>query len=77
MEIHIQLFSILREKLPPEAKGRTVLFLDEGISVQDLLKELKINRRVAVSINDQQELDHSRKLKDGDTVKVFSSVGGG
>ena len=77
MEIHIQLFSILREKLPPEAKGRTVLHVDEGTTVEDLLRILNINRRVAISINDEQERDQTRILKDGDQVKVFTSVGGG
>ena len=77
MEIHLQLFSILRDKLPPELKGLTVLQLIEGSTLKDLLTELDINRRVAISVNDLQERNRSRMLKDGDEVKIFTSVGGG
>ncbi|RLD04771.1 MAG: hypothetical protein DRI65_10100 [Chloroflexota bacterium] len=77
LEIHLQLFSILRDKLPPELKGRTVIQLTAGSTLKDLLIELDIYRRVAISVNDAQERDHSRTLKDGDKVKIFTSVGGG
>ena len=77
MEIHLQLFSILRDKLPPEQNGRTVIHLGEGTNLKDLLKELDINRRVAISVNGNQESDQSYKLSDGDEVKIFTSVGGG
>ena len=77
MEIHLQLFSILREKIPPELKGRTVIQLNDGATIKDLLKELDINRRVAISVNGVQEGDLSRVLLDGEEVKVFTSVGGG
>ncbi len=77
MEIHLQLFSILRDKLPPELRGRTVIQLIEGSTLDDLLNKLGIDRRVAISVNDAQERDRSRKLKDGDKVKIFNSVGGG
>jgi len=77
LEIHLQLFSILREKLPPELKGRTVMQLTEGTTIKDLLKELDINQRVAISVNAVHERDQSRKLKNGDEVKIFTSVGGG
>ena len=77
LEIHLQLFSILRDILPPELKGRTVIQLNEGSTLKDLLSELDINRRVAISVNDEYERDRSRKLEDGDQVKIFTSVGGG
>ena len=77
LEIHLQLFSILRDKLPPELKGQTKIQLVEGSTLKDLLIELDIYRRVAISVNDAQERDHSRTLKDGDKVKIFTSVGGG
>jgi len=77
LEIHLQLFSILRDKLPPETKGRTVIQLFEGSTLKDLLTEIDINRRVAISVNDKHERDRSRKLEDGDQVKIFTSVGGG
>ena len=77
MEIHLQLYSIFREKLPTDAKGRTVLQLDYGATLADLLNELGIERRAVISVNDVQESDKSRQLNDGDEVKIFSSVSGG
>ena len=77
MEIHLQLYSILREKLPAEAKGRAVLHFDEGTTLADLLKELGIERRVVISVNDIQETDRSRPLRDGDKIRIFSSISGG
>ena len=77
MEIHLQLFSILRNLLPPEQKGKTTLQLKEGTTLKDLMKELDINRRVAISVNGIQENDHDRQLLNGDVVKIFTSVGGG
>ena len=77
MEIHLQLYSILREKLPPELKGQTVLQLDGGASLQDLLDKFDISRRVVISLDGTHELDMSRQLQDGDRVKIFSSISGG
>ena len=77
LKIHLQLYSILREKLPPEANGQAVLQLNDGASLQDLLDELDITRKVVISVNDDHESDMSRQLHDGDKVKIFSSISGG
>jgi sulfur carrier protein ThiS len=77
LEIHLQLYSILREKLPHSANGLAELNLNEGTTLTDLLNELGINTKVIISVNDVQETDHSRQLSDGDEVKIFSSVSGG
>lgn len=77
MEIQLRLYSILREKLPSDAKGRAVLQLDEGTTLADMLKDLNIVRRVAISVNGVHITDKSHKLNDGDTVKIFSSISGG
>jgi len=77
LEIHLQLYSILREKLPSDAKGRAVLQLGEGATLADLLDELGIKLKVVISVNGVQESDKSRQLRDGDAVKIFSSVSGG
>ena len=77
MEVHLQLYSILREKLPPEAKGRAVMQMNEDASLTDLLEELGIMRRVVISVNGAHEADRSRRLQDGDEVKIFSSISGG
>jgi len=77
LDIHLQLYSILREKLPPEAEGRAVLQMDDGVTLADLLAELGISRRVVISVNGDHESDRSRRLKDEDEVKIFSSISGG
>ena len=77
LKIQLQLYSILRDKLPPEANGQTVLQLNDGVSLQDLLNDLNITRKVVVSVNDTHESDMSRQLQDGDQVKIFSSISGG
>ena len=77
LKVHLQLYSILREKLPPEAKGKVTLQLEEGATIDSILQELDIKRRVVVSVNDEYEPDTSRQLRDGDQIKIFSSVSGG
>jgi sulfur carrier protein ThiS len=77
MEVQVQLYSILREKLPASARGRAVLYLDENATLDDLLRELDIERRVVISVNGQHAPNGSRVLKDHDEVKIFSSVSGG
>ena len=73
----MQLYSILREKLPHEAKGRTILEMEDGASLGDLLMEFDITRRVVISLNGAHVSELSHSLKDGDEVKIFSSVSGG
>ena len=77
VDINLQLYSILREKLPPEAEGRAVLQMGEGVTLADLLVELDISRRVVISVNGVHESDRSQRLQDGDEVKIFSSISGG
>jgi sulfur carrier protein ThiS len=75
--VNLQLYSILREKLPPEAEGRALWQMEEGDTIGDLLAALGISRRVVISVNGDHETDHSRKLLDGDEIKIFSSISGG
>ena len=77
MEIHLQLYSVLREKLPSDAKGRTVMQLDEGATLADLINELDIKLKVVISVNGDHEPDKSRQLRDGDQVRIFSAISGG
>lgn len=51
--------------------------LKEGATLEDLLQELEITRKVVISVNDIQEKDHSRQLVEDDKVMIFSSIGGG
>jgi sulfur carrier protein ThiS len=77
MEVEVRLYSILREKLPPEARGRTTVTLEESATVADLLEALEIEPNVVVSVNGDHERDHDRQLNPGDLVRLFSSISGG
>jgi sulfur carrier protein ThiS len=77
LEVYLQLYSILREKLPPEAKGKSILQLEDGATIETILKEFGITRRVVIGVNGDHEPDKSRPLRDGDHVKIFSSISGG
>jgi sulfur carrier protein ThiS len=77
MEIHVKLYSIRREKLPPEARGQTVLQLEDGATLSDILEEFGISRRVVIGVNGEHEPNRSRQLLDQDEIKIFSSVSGG
>jgi sulfur carrier protein ThiS len=77
LEIKIQLYSVLRDKLPPETKGRTVLQLEAGATIGDILKDLGITRKVVISLNGEQTSDDAHQLKNGDEIKIFSSTSGG
>lgn len=75
--IHLQLYSILREKLPAEAKGRADLLMEPESTLTDLLEEFGIARRVVISVNGEHETDRTRELRDEDEIKIFSSISGG
>jgi len=77
VKITLQLFSVLREKLPPELKGKTVLHLEDGSSINDVLINLGITRKVVISVNGTQVSDKDYVLNDGDEIKMFSSISGG
>ena len=77
MDVNLQLYSILREKLPSEAKGRAVITMVKDATLADLLKKLDITHRVVISVNDAHEAEMSRQLHDGDEIKIFSSISGG
>jgi sulfur carrier protein ThiS len=77
LEIHLHLYSILREKLPPDKAGRTVLTLEEGTTLSDILEKFSIKPRVVISVNGTHEPDKSRRLEEGDEVKIFSAISGG
>lgn len=77
MNVRVTLFSILREKLPPEKRGKINLELPAGSTIADVLKTLDIEMHVVCAVNGQVEADHSRILQDGDEVRIFRPAGGG
>ena len=75
--MHLHLYSILRERLPADARGRTVLTMDENATLGDIIAQVDLPSNVVVSVNGTHQNDLSLGLQDGDVVKIFSSVGGG
>ncbi|MFC2028594.1 MoaD/ThiS family protein [Chloroflexota bacterium] len=76
-EINVQLYSILREKLPPETGGQVALKLNDNARLTDLLEALNITSKVVISVNGMHAPDTAQELNNGDHVKIFSSISGG
>ena len=91
IQIHVQLFSILRDCLPPDAKrGKATISLPRGATVADLVMDLGIDRQLGdtardvvakanwqVMVSGRFETDMGRVLQDGDEVRIFPPVSGG
>jgi thiamine biosynthesis protein ThiS len=77
LKVNIHLHGILRDQLPPDAKGRAIIDLEDGASVGDLINHLGIKRRVVVALNGDHKLDNTHTLEDGDQVSIFTVIGGG
>ncbi len=91
MKVHVNLFSILRDCLPPGAtRGEATVELSEGARLVDLIVHLGIDRRLRrpaqslsvgagwqVLVNGQFESEMGRALADGDQVQIFPPVAGG
>jgi sulfur carrier protein ThiS len=77
MNVQVVLHSYLREKLPPQAKGRAVVELAEGATAAELFERLGLPEHVAWAVNGVIQRDRSRILSDGDEVRVFRQGAGG
>ncbi len=77
MQITVILHSILREKLPPEARGRAVLDFAEGARVEDVFRRLDLPESVVWAINEEMTRDRERRLQDGDTLRFLRPGAGG
>jgi hypothetical protein len=77
MRVSIILYSYLREKLPPETRGRTVLELPEGSCVADAFRQLDLPAALAWSLNGSLQRDQSLPLHDGDELQAFRQGAGG
>jgi thiamine biosynthesis protein ThiS len=73
----VHLHGILRDHLPPEAKGRATINLEDGTTVGDLITQLGIKRRVIIALNGNQKPEKTHILDDGDQVSIFTVIGGG
>jgi len=77
LQVQVTLHSILRERLPPEAKGQASFDLPTAESLGDLMGRLGITQRVFFTVNGKLETDPQRMLADGDQVNVYVPVHGG
>ena len=77
IEIYIRLHGALRDKLPPEAKGRTILIMPDGAPLTAVLEQLSLHRHIEVAINDEIVDNRDIILQDGDRVEIFRPVAGG
>lgn len=77
MIIRVVLFGVFREKLPPEARGRTTVELPQGSPLRAVLEHFNLPPNAACAVNGQLEPDCERMLQEGDEVQVFRQAGGG
>jgi len=83
MQITLQLFAMLRDKLPPEARrGEMPLELPEGATVRMVIEKMEIPEQLAhlVMINgfhlSREDIDN-RPLVEGEVLSIFPPVAGG
>ncbi len=83
MKITFKLFAMLKEKLPPEAKGEEVeLEVEEGTRPIDLIQRFEIPREMAhlVMIDGYHLLPdevENRVLQPGEVLAIFPPIAGG
>ena len=76
MRIKVTLHSILRDRLPPDARGRTELEVPDGATLNDAVLQLAIPD-VLYAVNGSIERNLERPLRDGDELDVFIRAAGG
>ena len=91
MKVQVQLFSFLRECLPPSAeRGRAEIDLPEGATIRDLFLQLGLHKGMQsnileskladvfeVTVNGASEGNYDRRLQGGDKVVMFPPMAGG
>jgi sulfur carrier protein ThiS len=78
IQLYVRLHGILRDRLPPERRGRVTMTLPQKTTIAAVLEELALHRHIQVAVNDKIEENLSRQLRDGDHLDIFRpSAGGG
>lgn len=77
LRVNVILHSILREKLPPEARGRAALDLEEGACLKDVILRLDLPAELVCAVNEKVERDLDHPLQDGDLIRFLRPGAGG
>jgi molybdopterin converting factor small subunit len=77
MQVNVILHSILREKLPVEARGRATLAFQDGARVRDVMARLELPANLVWAVNERIDRDPDRLLADGDTLRFMRPGAGG
>lgn len=77
MQISVKLYGTLRDHLPAETKGKSVIKLAEGATIDELVTMLGIDHDVLTAINGKHQSTNTAVLKEGDAVTVFEMTAGG
>ena len=77
IHVQVRLHGALRDKLPPQSKGQTVLDLPEDADVSAVLNQLSLRRHIQVAINEEIVDDLETVLSDGDKLDIFRPAAGG
>lgn len=76
MEIRLTLHGILRDYLPRQAKGKTVLDLPAGATIDDVVRQFKIKQNVSAAVNGV-EVENNHILQNGEELHLFRFIAGG
>ena len=77
IHVKVTLHSILKEYLPPDADGQTVMDLPEGTTIGDISHQLHLPEAIAAAVNESIERNRGRVLMDGDHVRFLRPGAGG
>ena len=78
MRVEIRLFATLKELLPTKNSEGTIIEIDKGAIIDDLVEIYNIPRDITliIMINGIKK-DESYIINDGDRIGIFPPVGGG
>jgi molybdopterin converting factor small subunit len=78
MKVEIRLFATLKELLPTKNSEGTIIEVNKGTIIDDLVEKYKISReiRLIIIVNGRHE-NESYIINDGDRIGIFPPVGGG
>jgi sulfur carrier protein ThiS len=77
MQIELQLFGILRDRVAGAGSGRLAVTLADDATVGALLSQLGVSGPVQVAVDGVVVHDRTTVLADGETVQIFRSAAGG